>query len=427
MSAPREIIGPRHVERFQCIGSQCEDTCCKSWSINIDRDHARRFLKVLDSPAERDRFRDSITVRQDWATNPHNYATMKLRDDGSCPYLDEDLLCAVHKRHGGDVLWDTCANFPRVYNQTGDRVEVWATLSCPELTRQLLLHEDAVDLVAFSDGRPMRVFLRQLVPARPERPYERYLDDVRITVLRVLAIGGLSLAERLFLLALFGERTAEFFHREAPVVDERRLADELTLVTHPEVHATVRSAFLTLPSAREPVLRLLIGLLNDQLKNKSAMGLSGLVQQVCATAAVPGSQTDDGNVVISIPDMIARYDGRRGAWEAAHGARVERYFGNYAQAYWMREWYTAAPNLAVHGRRLLLRLALMRLLVFCHPKLDGIEPSAEGAVAALDAVAVEVCYRMARGLDHDTAFVERLDGALSGGDVERLEKQLLRF
>ena len=28
---------PRYTERFRCIGSACEDTCCASWTIHIDK------------------------------------------------------------------------------------------------------------------------------------------------------------------------------------------------------------------------------------------------------------------------------------------------------------------------------------------------------------------------------------------------------
>ena len=27
---------PKYMEKFKCIGSECTDTCCAGWDINID-------------------------------------------------------------------------------------------------------------------------------------------------------------------------------------------------------------------------------------------------------------------------------------------------------------------------------------------------------------------------------------------------------
>ena len=427
MSAPPEIIAPRHVERFQCIGSACEDDCCHGWRVSVDRDHARRFLKVLDSPVERDRFRDAIEVQENWATNPQAYAILKRHDDGRCVYLDEDRLCGVQKRHGGDVLWDTCATYPRLFGRTGNRLEVWAAPSCPEVARQLLLHDDAIDLVALDRSHAVRTVLQHDIAIEPTRAYERYLDDIRVTALRVLGTTRLSLGERLYLLMRLGDRTSAFFHRDAQTVDERRLADELTLVTHPDVHEIVRASFAELPEEHSAVVRLLLGILGQELKNQYSMGFGGLVKDVLRPAAAVGTAPGENSMTIDVSTLTARYDERRDAWQAAQGERLDRYFVNYSSAYWMREWYTHSPNLAVHGRRLLLRLALLRLLLLCHPKLDGVDPRAADAGSVLDATAVDACYRLGRGLDHNVQLIEPIDRALASGDVERLEKQLLRF
>ena len=34
------MLIPEYVKKFKCIGSECEDTCCKGWRINkIGRAH----------------------------------------------------------------------------------------------------------------------------------------------------------------------------------------------------------------------------------------------------------------------------------------------------------------------------------------------------------------------------------------------------
>src|SRR5207253_3223979 len=97
-------------------------------------------------------------------------------------------------------------------------------------------------------------------------------------------------------------------------------------------------------------------------------------------------------------------------------------------SYWMREWYPESTDVLVHVHKLSMRLALVRLLLFLHPQLDGRSPSDPSAAAALDEAIVDVFYRISRGLERDEAFNERLAAALADEQhAESIEKELLRF
>ena len=43
---PREYPRPAYSERFHCIASECEDTCCKDWAVPIDQTTYEKYQSV---------------------------------------------------------------------------------------------------------------------------------------------------------------------------------------------------------------------------------------------------------------------------------------------------------------------------------------------------------------------------------------------
>ena len=39
---------PQYVNQFKCLGSDCSDTCCQYWMINIDKDTHEKYQKSRD-------------------------------------------------------------------------------------------------------------------------------------------------------------------------------------------------------------------------------------------------------------------------------------------------------------------------------------------------------------------------------------------
>jgi len=54
---------------------------------------------------------------------------MKMRND-QCIFLDKDRLCRVHKRLGVDKKPTPCRQFPYVFSQLGDRIDVSLQMEC---------------------------------------------------------------------------------------------------------------------------------------------------------------------------------------------------------------------------------------------------------------------------------------------------------
>src|SRR5580704_4856096 len=118
-----EHVAAGYMTRFQCIGTACEDTCCKAWDVPISQ---ADYGRLATAGAV-----DLVTR----IANGRGGSVVVLRKlaDRACPALDAAGLCSVHARFGETALPDVCASYPRVIGQLGDRLELTGRMSCPEV------------------------------------------------------------------------------------------------------------------------------------------------------------------------------------------------------------------------------------------------------------------------------------------------------
>ncbi len=78
----------RYMTRFKCVGSDCQDTCCASWQVLVDKASFKRIKKAFSgSPVDRRTFNKAIE-RNSSATGKSHYAEIRMREDGYCQFLD---------------------------------------------------------------------------------------------------------------------------------------------------------------------------------------------------------------------------------------------------------------------------------------------------------------------------------------------------
>jgi lysine-N-methylase len=395
--APRAAITARYLTRFRCLGGDCEDTCCQGWQIPLDRRQYLILEAAMDgTPAEREELRAGVELER--GGDDQHHARLRMRADGTCSFLLPERLCSIQRRYGEQALPAVCSTYPRLVARAGERAEVWGALSCPELARQCLLHEDAVDVVdAPADVTPRWEPARVL--AEPAAPYDRHLDDIRAAGLALLAL-DCPVSTRLFLLAYLGKETAAFFRKDAADVDGARLAATIAHVQAPETVERWQRELGNLPPPRALTANLVSQLIGAQAEVQ-VESFRRLVDDVLA-----GYQ-DGGQ--LSPAALWSAHARRRDQWLALVPGRIERYFENYARNFWLREWHTTAIDLQAHARRLLVRAAVLRFLLFGHPALAALQ-ALEGAHRreALDRTAVEVFYRFSRAVEHQGSFLERI-------------------
>lgn len=194
-------FAPEYVANFQCIGSDCEDTCCKGWKVDIDRDTYANYRKVHHP--ELKPLLDEYVKRNLSETNfdDERYATLQMKEDGSCPLLTGDRLCKIHKELGQGALSTICSQYPRTVNVVLGRMERTLTMSCPEAARLALLNKEKMNFVELP-VKQRRAFRGRRIVQKGADEIEYYFDDLRLFSINLLQYRDMPIAQRVIALGL---------------------------------------------------------------------------------------------------------------------------------------------------------------------------------------------------------------------------------
>ncbi|MBI1275718.1 hypothetical protein GC177_07075 [bacterium] len=122
------------LEKFHCLGAECEDTCCRGWDMQMNaRIQALYAEKAPDLLAAVAEGPSGAIMKRDPATD----ACIKL----------EAGLCGIHRDRGEQFLGDACYFYPRSTRHIEHNVVQSAALSCPEIVRLGLLQDGGWDYV----------------------------------------------------------------------------------------------------------------------------------------------------------------------------------------------------------------------------------------------------------------------------------------
>lgn len=180
-----EIFRPVYFDAFRCIASDCPDSCCKEWAVQVDDASASYYRGLSGSLG--DRLREVL--------RDEDGETVMTITDGRCPMWRSDGLCRIQAELGEKDLCKTCREFPRLTHDYGDFVELGLELSCPEAARFIL---DA----------PHNPLLKELVPGDAQAEYDaeamHVLKATRETMLSLLSEENRPVGELLALALLYG-------------------------------------------------------------------------------------------------------------------------------------------------------------------------------------------------------------------------------
>ncbi|XEC95382.1 flagellin lysine-N-methylase [Paenibacillus tarimensis] len=197
---------PKYMDHFQCIGAECEDTCCSLWQITLDKRSCENYSKISDR-GMRDRLKTAMK-KNEVNRSDMNYAAMILNPrTGHCPMLD-DGLCAIQAKLGEHYLSQTCATYPRKVNQIGNTQEVSATPSCPEAARLILLNPNGIEFVQSEPLRRHNTQYNRKITS-PSDQLTSYFWDLRITAIEILQNREFVLPHRLLLLGWLCDHISE--------------------------------------------------------------------------------------------------------------------------------------------------------------------------------------------------------------------------
>jgi len=204
---PQEIPQPQtYAERFRCIGSACEDTCCQGWTVPLDQDTFDRYRALPPSPLKvllNESVVPVVPNADGSATGTAGgkpiYAKIRMNAANECPLLTSDHLCGVQKELGEEFLSQTCAMYPRIVHSLAEVRETALALSCPEAARLVLLSPN------LTASWPTSAVAAPAQSASAE-PLPQHFWAIRATTLRIVQARVYPLWQRMFLLDLLCRR-----------------------------------------------------------------------------------------------------------------------------------------------------------------------------------------------------------------------------
>lgn len=348
--------------RFRCLGGDCEDTCCQGWTVPIDEPTHRR-LKVLatNEPLAEQMLSRGIELTP---RGPH-FGRLRFDESDHCAMLDDSGLCGLHARLGPDALFDVCMTYPRYFNEVDGELELFGTVSCPEVARLLLFGEDSLTLERAQGQAAPRKLRNQL---KTEQPYYQPFVMVRSAFAELLALPDYATCEKLFALLWIASKLSEIVHAGAKSMPNAELGKALAAMLAPELVSSVIASYRRL-------------------------GLDGsLALSVLTSALAEAPATSDA------AESWRDYAARRARVATAAQQRIDSCLARYAQNHVYTTPYMLHDSLFAFARDLTWRVAMLRYQL--HEALVDFD----GDAAAIDRRIVEVVYRFGRRAEHSELF-----------------------
>jgi lysine-N-methylase len=201
------VLVPAYLEKFSCIGSNCEDTCCVGWRVDIDQKTYKKYKNVSDR--EMKPLLNKHIKRRRSNASEINYAKIVMDSNSACPLLNEDKLCSIQKTLGEDYLSNVCSTYPRTTNQVNETLEKSATLSCPEVARLALLNPEGIQFNEIEEPIDVRKSINKHLNTNREKTspgINEYFWELRIFTIQVLQNRNYSIAQRLIVLGMFYQK-----------------------------------------------------------------------------------------------------------------------------------------------------------------------------------------------------------------------------
>ena len=205
----RSLLIPQYFKNFTCIGSDCEDSCCIGWRVDIDHNTYKKYRSLKDSKLT-PLIKKSIS-RNRSGNNESTYAKINL-EEGCCPFLDDKKLCKIQLEKGHTYLSNVCTVYPRMTNSIDGTLEKSLTMSCPQAVRIALLNPqpmefDECDESVDTTNMILHKFNVNDINMLPKG--SKYFWDLRIFTISILQNRDYEIWERLIILGLFTKEVQE--------------------------------------------------------------------------------------------------------------------------------------------------------------------------------------------------------------------------
>jgi lysine-N-methylase len=199
-----EMLQPQYMAAFQCAGPDCEEHCCQTWRIPVDKKTYQNYRRCPDKELRAQL--DKVICRNRSLASEQNYAKIRLESNGACPFLDSEKLCVLQRSLGEDYLSSTCYNYPRYYRTVSGMIERALTMSCPPAARLVLLDPKPMEFetTTGNDFRDEAVSLQfEPTAIKYNNKAEHFFWPLRFFIISLLQNRAYSLWQRLVMLGFF--------------------------------------------------------------------------------------------------------------------------------------------------------------------------------------------------------------------------------
>ena len=124
---------PDYYEKFKCIASECTDTCCAGWEVDVDA-ASQEYYKTVKGEFGK-RLKENTIIDEEGIR-------FTLTENKRCCFLNDCNLCDLYTALGEEHLCETCTDFPRFSEVFGDLKEKGISLSCPTAAKLILDHAE---------------------------------------------------------------------------------------------------------------------------------------------------------------------------------------------------------------------------------------------------------------------------------------------
>ena len=406
-----EVIAPQYMAQFQCIGSECEDSCCTDeWKIYVDKVHYKKIEKAFsNNHRPREEFTKQFKRIRGPQANDFQYAEIMHSNGARCGLLKDDGTCELHSQYGSKILPDVCATYPRLNNVFLNRLERYGSLSCPEIARLCLLHKDSLKLgpLEITDFRP-RAISKNLIKIEDNDFYALYLDEIRQTIIKLLSLPKYTFEQRMFFVIFFIVQINDFFYQGITDNPKEQLREAIQYINNEESLAEIVSLIPGIAIKLSQPVQLITKLLTAGLatSSPSTKHFSYVVMKYGLLDGI----TEENKVEL-LSKSLDQYSEVKKSVSRIYSDRIDSYLTNYAMNYWLGNWYTDSPNLIIHMRKLLLRMAALKYIFFNHPNIVDLKPIEEDDAQQniLDQTIVEVVYLLGRRFEHNQTRIDKME------------------
>ncbi len=163
------FIKPEFFEEFKCKASECRNTCCKGWEIDIDPISLNRYLNYEGEFGKK--MKDSITFQDE-------EFCFKTDESGRCPFLRKDGLCEIIIEKGEDELSDICALHPRFFYDIKDISYSGFGMACEVISDKIVNELKNNDLIFIvEDTKDDGDLSQKNVTLKEVHEYNRKMDE----------------------------------------------------------------------------------------------------------------------------------------------------------------------------------------------------------------------------------------------------------